>query len=1094
MRFSNTALFFSGLLLFIFGMNCECEEGGGLEQGAPKIDNYFIGGDENPPSSIGDYADTPESGEISVDFGLTDVDTINKKYLFLHNSGKSDLVLSDVTITEGSSVDFLVLCNASGQYSQCPPDASGTISAISGTDMIIQLGYAPKDLGPDEGTAVLSLNASTHKTLTIHMTGEGVTPEIQVCITDCTGDQTGTDCASAQEQCNDDVAPADLSMNFGDADMDTRITRQVIIKNLGDRPLQVTGLNFTSGDYNQFGLDTSGTEIPGVLPAGQTATIKVYYDPGTGGQHTTFLQVISNDVNEREIKIVLNGQGMAPRVCPDPMALDFGNVSTGQSLEKSFTITNCGLLDLELNRLELAANTSSDFTLVSNPAPTTLAAGSSTQVTVKYSPVESGSDSGGVDIFSNDPASDQNSGRTGTVSLLGKSIPRACDIQATPFAVTFGSVVQATTGTVNLVVSNQGTDTCTLNDVQITTNTADNEFGLGQVPSQNTDFEPGDTLIVTVQYTPVDLGHDTGVLTLYGNDKDGNEIKVDLNGDGVDAVSCDLQVSPAAVQFGTTKTNHTASLVVTATNNGLGPCTVTEVGLSHNYMPGFAVGSEFEITAGADGGSFVLAPRGQPNSQHDIEITFSPTTEGLEIGQLWLHTDDDPDFIMQGMACIGPGMQSPMQGDACINLTGRSAASDIEVVPGDLDFGVVTVGCNSPELQVTVYNLGTIALNVADIYIEDPADPNFEIRQAPNTPFSLNGGQSFQVKLRYHPQDTNVHRSALYIVSDASNDDMLIVPLFGRGTNISDQTDVFHQPTEVKSDVLFVVDNSGSMQEEQNALATNFSSFINSAISMNVDFHIGVIATEVNDPETNVGDPGRDIIPGVLIQAPGRPKIITNSTSDIHNAFAQNAEIGTCCSDEQEAGLEAAWMALSEPLVNDPSANAGFLREDAKLYIICLSDEQDQSKGDPDFYVDFFSSIKGFRNPERMAVSAIVGPSPDGCQGAGGSAESGSRYIEVANRTGGIVESICTSDWAQALNNLGIDAFAAIREFPLSRPADESTISVTVNGSAVAKASCSGCADGWTYYPDTNSIFFGDNVVPDRGDTIEVSYTASCNP
>ena len=36
----------------------------------------------------------------------------------------------------------------------------------------------------------------------------------------------------------------------------------------------------------------------------------------------------------------------------------------------------------------------------------------------------------------------------------------------------------------------------------------------------------------------------------------------------------------------------------------------------------------------------------------------------------------------------------------------------------------------------------------------------------------------------------------------------------------------------------------------------------------------------------------------------------------------------------------------------------GFLREDAKLYIICVSDEQDQSKGDPDFYVDFFSSIK----------------------------------------------------------------------------------------------------------------------------------------
>jgi hypothetical protein len=100
--------------------------------------------------------------------------------------------------------------------------------------------------------------------------------------------------------------------------------------------------------------------------------------------------------------------------------------------------------------------------------------------------------------------------------------------------------------------------------------------------------------------------------------------------------------------------------------------------------------------------------------------------------------------------------------------------------------------------------------------------------------------------------------------------------------------------------------------------------------------------------------------------------------------------------------------------------------------------------------------------------------------------------IEVARLTGGIFQSICTSNWAQALQNLGIDAFAAIREFPLSRPADQGTITVTVNGVTVPQASCEGCPDGWTYYPDTNSIYFGDNVVPDKGDRIEVHYTAAC--
>ena len=271
---------------------------------------------------------------------------------------------------------------------------------------------------------------------------------------------------------------------------------------------------------------------------------------------------------------------------------------------------------------------------------------------------------------------------------------------------------------------------------------------------------------------------------------------------------------------------------------------------------------------------------------------------------------------------------------------------------------------------------------------------------------------------------------------------------------------------------------------------SNFSSFIQYATTLDVDYHIGVIATEVNDPETGIGDPARDVFPGILIQAPGCPKIITNNTPDVPGCFADNVKIGTCCSDEQEAGLEAAWIALSPPEVDDPGQNGGFMREDAKLYIICVSDEQDQSRGNPDFYVDFFSSIKGFRNTEWMKVSAICGDKPDGCGGE--QAESGSRYIEVANRTGGIWESICTSNWAQALQNLGIDAFAEIREFPLSRPADESTITVTVDGVEIPKASCEGCADGWTYFGDTNSIYFGDDYVPDKGDTIEVNYTAAC--
>ncbi|NMB76775.1 MAG: choice-of-anchor D domain-containing protein, partial [Myxococcales bacterium] len=545
------------------------------------------------------------------------------------------------------------------------------------------------------------------------------------------------------------------------------------------------------------------------------------------------------------------------------------------------------------------------------------------------------------------------------------------------------------------------------------------------------------------------------------------------------------KVTPATLNFGTVKLNQSKALVVTIQNVGNATCNFGAPNLSHAVMPGYA--SDFSITRGP-GGPFSVAKRGQPGDQVEIEVTFAPLSVNTHGATLTFHTNDDPDVLATSAMCFLPNYQPPGAGDACIRVSGQSAQVDIEVVPDELDFGVVTVGCNSPEMKITVYNLGVFTIDVENIYLERQ-DGNFEIRSAPRLPYLAAGGSHFEIWLRYHPQDTNAHRNTLYIQSDASNAELLAVPLYGRGTLISDQTDVFHQATQVKSDVLFVIDNSGSMDWAQNQLTTHFTNFMSWAISQDVDYHIGVIATEVNDPEIDQGTPPREIKPGVLIQAPGRPKIITNQTPDINNAFKDNASIGVCCSGEQEAGLQAAWMALTEPLLSDPTANAGFLRDDAKLYIICISDEQDQSKGEVTFYADFFQNIKGPRNTEMMKLAALVQDATLPCNSQDGSA--GTRYMDVARATGGIIDSVC-GNWPQALQNLGIQAFTPIREFPLSRPADPNTITVTVNGASVPRATSQGGADGWSYYPDRNSVYFGDDVVPQRGDRIEVHYTAVC--
>ena len=1036
-----------------------------FDTAAPRIDNYFLGDTDVPPD-FDRFGDTPGTGVLEIDFGQVDVATVAYKYLFLRNTGLSDLRLSRLDVDPETSSDFEIACSTGGLFVACPGEGDSSLSVTPGSDLVIQVGYGPGDVGTDEGAFSLETNAPDHNKLDVSLRGQGVTPEIQVCISDCVGTQAGAACGGASELCNDAVAPARLAMDFGDNPLGPGLTRTVWIRNQGDRPLQVNNLSISGGDTSQFAVDGSGFE----LAAGESRELTVSYTPTIGGEHASTLEIASNDVNEGELRIDLMARGLAPRLCPDPLALDFGNVSTGQSATASFTITNCGLLDLSLSDVVLAAGTSDDFSLTAVPGlPAVLAPAETVAVEVAYNPTDMGSDSGGVELFSDDPASDPNTGLTGTVSLMGSSVPRACDIQATPFAVNFAGVVQGQTSQVDVIVSNQGTDDCTLERAEITLNSSAGEFSILDAPAENTVFGPGDSLIVSLRYAPTDLGTDAGTLSLFGDDKDTNEITVDLNGEGVDQAICDLDIIPTNLYFGAVTVYRTKSMVLQLSNQGLAPCTITDVNLA-GIIPFQEY--DFSITA-MPPLPMIIAPRGQPNSQAEIEITMAPPDPSMiQLGTLTITVDDDD---LGDLACTDAN-ELPIPNNACIMVSGFAMYSDVEVVPSELDFGVVTLGCNSPERCVTVYNLGSQSHTVEDIYLEDPVDANFQIRSAPSLPYTMIAGGDFQVCLRYTPQDLLVHRNALYVVVDG---DEVIVPVFGRGTDISDQTDVFHQQDQVRADVLFVVDCSGSMGDNQENLVANFNAFIASALTMDVDFHLGVVATETENQPGLTGTPPRQVDPGVLVQAGSRPKIITNNTPDLEAAFTDNARLGDDCSNH-EAGLEGAWMTLSEPLVSDPAANAGFLREDAKLYIIIVSDEPDQSNGSTDFYVDFFKSIKGYRNTEMMSISAIC----TSCDS--------DRYWDVTVRTGGICEPIDAVDWATSLASMGIDAFSAIREFPLSRPADPATISATVDGTSVPQASSVGGADGWTHYADTNTVFFGDDVVPDRGQRIEISYTAVC--
>ena len=161
-------------------------------------------------------------------------------------------------------------------------------------------------------------------------------------------------------------------------------------------------------------------------------------------------------------------------------------------------------------------------------------------------------------------------------------------------------------------------------------------------------------------------------------------------------------------------------------------------------------------------------------------------------------------------------------------------------------------------------------------------------------------------------------------------------------------------------DILFVVDNSGSMAAEQASVRANFQRFMDvlEAIEGGLpSVHIGVVSSDVGVGHdlagacNPMGDDGRlrtgktscPMVMGRYISdeeaAGGRQRNYSGSLAD---AFSCMADLGTAgCGLEQH--LEAVRLAL------DPQANpqnAGFLRPDAYLAVVFLADEDDCSAAD----------------------------------------------------------------------------------------------------------------------------------------------------
>jgi len=267
--------------------------------------------------------------------------------------------------------------------------------------------------------------------------------------------------------------------------------------------------------------------------------------------------------------------------------------------------------------------------------------------------------------------------------------------------------------------------------------------------------------------------------------------------------------------------------------------------------------------------------------------------------------------------------------------------------------------------------------------------------------------------------------------------------------------DTFVQVGEGEVDVLWVVDDSFSMDDEQEALAEYFPAFYEYIQFSGLEYHIGVVSTDMTAPDRG----------GRLVEVDGF-RYIDNDTPDASTVFEGMALLGTNGSFV-ERGIDAVYAALE---TRRDDHNAGFLREASGLHVVVVSDESDFSTDlTADQLGDFLLGLAATR--ETVTFSSIV--------------PSDTAYVTVTEKVGGIHLPIHGEPWHDVLEQLGIQASGLSQEFVLSERPVPATLDVEVSYRGTLQTFVPGV--DWVYVPDRNSVLFLEYVPPPFAE-VAISY------
>ncbi len=254
--------------------------------------------------------------------------------------------------------------------------------------------------------------------------------------------------------------------------------------------------------------------------------------------------------------------------------------------------------------------------------------------------------------------------------------------------------------------------------------------------------------------------------------------------------------------------------------------------------------------------------------------------------------------------------------------------------------------------------------------------------------------------------------------------------------------------TQNKADILFVIDNSGSMKEEQSKMATGFSGFV-SGLGTNLNWRIAIISTDVADG-------------GNFVSFNNGSNVLTSTTSNANALFESAVILGT-----KGSGTEKPFKTAEQAIDNN-----GSFRSDTDLALVIVSDEcNDHNSADK---TSFFSRFNGVWPNKGITVHGILNSS---------ACTSSHAVPSAINDTGGLEGDINASSYSSILSFIGTRVSQTVTLS--STPVENNTLQVSLERNGTVTV----LSKGSDFEINGNQITV--KVDLESGDRVRVNY--ECN-